>query len=274
MLGATLKVLIHPGFHKTGTTTLQRTLFVNRHALADTITFLTPDHTRDLSMLARRISIVPGRGKFAKLARAYVALLDSRQDIRSRPLLLSNEHLCGHIPGRNGVRSYHQAPHMLRALVQASMDYFGPDTEHYVYFTTRDAKAWCKSTFWQNIRYNRITTSLEDYEARELRDCDLGETVRQVREALPPEVQVISADVGEAAHPLGALEHMLRLLDVNTDGLKAVRAQNTQPPGGIEEILRLNRSDLTDEALAVEKGIYLESLKDRRPSRRRAVSSS
>lgn len=271
-MGATLKVLIHPGFHKTGTTTLQRTLFVNRHALADAITFLTPDDTRDLSMLARRISIAPGRGKFPKLARAYVELMDSRHDIRSRPLLLSNEHLCGHIPGRNGVWSYHQAPHILRALLQASMDYFGPDTEHYVYFTTRDPKAWCKSTFWQNIRYNRITTSLEEYEARVLGACDLGATVRQVREALPPDVHVISEDLGDIAHRLGPLDHMLRLLDVNTDGLKAVRAQNTQPPGGIEEILRLNRSDLSDEALAVEKGIYLESLKERRPARLRAAS--
>jgi hypothetical protein len=237
---------------------------VNQPVLADALSIFVPRDLGDLGMMARRISIAPDPRKYQKLTRIFRNTLTARADLHDKNLFLSSEELCGLIPGRKAGWTYSHAPDILSALISASIELFGSDAEHIVYFTTRDAKSWCKSTYWQNLRSNRITMSLEDYQSAMLEACDLPGIVEQVRARLPEGVTVLSADIADTAHPLGPLHHMLQLLEVDPERVEPVQAQNVQPATGIDDILRLNRSDLSDEALAVEKRAYLDSLRTRR----------
>lgn len=251
-----LKVILHPGFHKTGTTSLQRMVTANRHILANKLQFFLPKHMHDLSFAARRLAIT-GKQKNAenltRLTRDF-----SRNFSNESPILISNEHLCGVIPGRKDTWSYAYAPHILQTLVDAIVERFDAKVEICIWFTTRQPEDWMKSVYWQNLRSNRIVEDFDEYRKKLEPVATLDSTISKVESVLGNRVRVESTDCEHFGSKDSPLRDFLEYLAVDFECLSLINRQNIQPMNGTQELLRLNRLNVSEEELTKLKRAFLD----------------
>lgn len=248
------KILIHPGFHKTGTTTLQRGLADKREVLAADLDMVILDEIRPASLLSRRYSVDPLPRTLAKFSEGFASILSTRDPLDDRPLFISSEALVGQIPGRHGFQTYAHAPVLMDQVVKATRGYFGPESAITVWFTKRACEPWQRSVYYQNVRTVRVTDDFDTYRRKLNTAPGLDKVVADVRAALPAWVDVQATLLEDAnAIPLGLMGIALGLLGVHAEKLAPPSRQNAQVDGLLEALLQLNRSDLSEESLADEK---------------------
>jgi hypothetical protein len=248
-----MRFLVHPGFHKTGTSSVQAYVARNRAVLEPRLRILTMEDFPRAVTAARRHSTDPAPKRldsYAEGLREGLAPLD-RAD--PRPVFITCEKFLGWIPGRKDNWSYAAAPDFMERLVGAVKDTY-PGARITLLFTTRAPEAWVRSVYWQNLRAMRITESLEDYAPRLARAAQLDDVVAQVRARLGDRAEV-QAHRLEALRdrPLGPFGAMLEGLKIDGGDLPSPGRYNMQPRGAAEELLALNRSELDDTALEAAK---------------------
>lgn len=254
-------MLIHQGFHKTGTTTLQKTLSKNRGYLKDHINVLLPEDLQDASRAARRYAVAPKERTLRNFGAIIREALKPFADQGGKPLLISNEELAGLIPGRKGIWSYEQT-HVLAKVLLDEVLRLTEDGDRIVFLlTTRSAPDWIKSTYWQNLRSHRIRENLAQYGEALHRGSDLEAVVCRVKEAVSPRAEVESVNVSRFDDHYFPLFKALSILNVRSDRLVKSENRNVQPMGGADYFLELNRSNLSDQEVSAAKREYLNKLK-------------
>lgn len=259
-----LQVLIHPGFHKTGTTTLQRTVLHNRHVLENRVNFLLPDDLNEVGHLAKRYSMKPNSRTILKMKRALRLCFTRVSEHSDTPVLVSCEAFSGQIPGRKSVWAYEQTHQILAAMVDEVKKIYGDSTQVTIWFTTRNTHDWMKSIYWQNLRSNRITDDFTEYQKLLQPGSNLNAVVQKTRQHLGETAKVVSTDILDCHGLLGPLGKALEILGVQKEGVAQIGNKNVQPRNGIDTLLRLNRSDLDDEELSITKRAYLDLTQSRR----------
>lgn len=83
-------VLIHPGFHKTGTSTLQRNLLSQADRLSPRLRIMLNDDLIDATRLARKFSVHPHEPVLDAFSTAIAAAFNSLSVQDDRPVLLSS----------------------------------------------------------------------------------------------------------------------------------------------------------------------------------------
>lgn len=256
------RIIVHAGFHKTGTTSIQRFLAQNRQILKPHAALLLPGKLR--ASVCPKASRYSQLGRPAILERFSAAFSDLLADIRDdKPaLIVSDELLSGRIPGRDGQPAYHAAPDLMAALSKALHEHFGHGVDLHFLFTTRDPAAWLKSTWMHNLRNSALTQEFDDFARDYAEAANLSDAITPIRAALPRD-QVHEARLEDVATaPFGPAEAILRLLDLPD----TVRARLT--PAGIHNrapadpdlagrLLELNRSGLDPQALKHAKAALL-----------------
>ena len=250
-------VLIHPGFHKTGTSTLQRNLLAQRERLTPRLRVMVNDDLIAATRLARKFSVHPHGGTLDEFTEAATRALDAF-DIKDppddRPLLMSTEALTGQLPGRKHVTGYDAAPPLMARLVAALRARLGPEPRVTVWFTTRAPLAWMKSAYYQNLRLDRLCEDFDTHARKLQRAARLDTFVDDTRARLGDQAHVTATRIEACAdHRLGPLGVALDMLGVPGDELEPSRLHNVQPQGGAAQLLALNRSDLGDADLAEAK---------------------
>jgi hypothetical protein len=140
------RVVIHAGFHKTGTTTVQSTINANRRLLSRQVRcYLKPDFEK-LTRMARAFAATPDEDGLVAVRRAAGKFFASVDDSDPRPVLMSSEDLSGTLPGRHGEHGYDAAPLILAQLSEAAGDRFGAALDLVFHFSTREAGPWLRST--------------------------------------------------------------------------------------------------------------------------------
>ncbi len=253
----TRKIVIHAGFHKTGTTSVQSMLRENAPVLAPHVRVLLKPDFEDLTNTARAFSIDPREKTLASVARAATAFFDGLDPDDARPILMSSEDLSGHMPGRHGLECYDSAGLVMKCIADAARARLGKSADLVFYFSTRERAPWLRSTWWQNLRSTRLTHDFASYcaqfdEARSLDDI-LAEVAADVAPA-----GVMSFPLETASDlPLGPLEPLLALLDMpdlDRTALRCLPAENVQPDIGIDRVfLALNQSALPDQDVKAAK---------------------
>ncbi len=238
-----MRILIHAGFHKTGTTTVQKTLLANRKVMRPCRIVLRPGMVA-LCEAARAYSVSRSQTDLG-LIQYEAAYLAEDWGAENTDLIISSEDLSGHMPGRRGLTSYDATPYIMRAITQAFAAAL-PDAEQIVYFTTRAQGPWLRSCYVQHLRATRITLSADDYAARMANSADLDGIVAQVADGLP-DIRVIAQPLEGCTTPLGPLGPLLDVLGIAPGPVAPRPPDNTAPPQGkIDAMLALNRSDLSD----------------------------
>ncbi|MDF1856725.1 hypothetical protein [Pseudooceanicola sp.] len=251
-----MRLIVHAGFHKTGTSSIQQTLEANRATLAPAYRVMLKADMPGLTEAARAYSQTMDEVEWAlfvfEAARVFTGL--ERSD--PRPVLMSSEDLSGHMPFRHGQNEYAAAPRLMAGLAEIGRESGGASDIDFL-FTTRAAGPWVKSCYAQHLRATRITDDLDSYAARALPHADLDAMVDRIAAAVDP-VSVHRArleDIG--ARPLGPLDALLDLAGVDP-GLRANLARlppaNTaMPPEVLNQLLALNRSDQDWAAIRAQK---------------------
>ncbi|WP_299686257.1 hypothetical protein [uncultured Tateyamaria sp.] len=246
------RLIVHAGFHKTGTTSIQRLLKRNRNALPDMQIILRP-HMIGLCEAARAYSVSRDAVDlgFVQYEAALLA-----ETMRRDTILLSSEDLSGHMPGRHNLKAYDAAPALAAAMTEA-WDAALPGVEVSFAYTTRDAGPWLASCYAQHLRATRITIAADHYALVYAGSADLTGIVAQVQGALP-DVNVrhfALEDTGGAR--LGPADALLACAGVPADQRATLtpvaRANRGLSRRQRDALLALNQSTLTDTELRERK---------------------
>ncbi|MCC1494281.1 hypothetical protein [Cognatishimia sp. F0-27] len=256
------RIVVHAGFHKTGTTSTQNFLRENRAALSEHVQILLKADMVDLTEAARRYSIKRTAQRQAALEQAATQTFEALDRHDRRAILLASEDLSGHMPGRRGVTQYDAAPVCLRSVQRAIGARFGNVAQVIFVLSTRAPDPWLRSTWWQTLRSTRLTKDFETYAAGLPAAADHAATLREITQAVfPAQVRAFSLEDARAMS-LGPVTPLLDFLDVTgaqRQNLCPVPVANRQPGNGLAEVfLALNRSGLSDAALRQAKRNLLQ----------------
>lgn len=251
-----MRVLLHAGFHKTGTTTLQQALLRNRRALSPHLRLIPREDLMPAGRTARAWSAGRDPMEMALFRYELAQAVEGWGRSDPRPVVLSQEDLCGNMPGRHGVESYAAAAPLMQAMAETLTELY-PQARPELYFSTRAPETWLASVYAQHLRAMRMTLSAEEFAERYRAAADLDAVVDEIAETLAPLPVHRAALEDSRDRPLGPLDPLLDLLELPDDmraGLDPQPPANTAPPPGCAaELLILNRSDLGDEALRAAK---------------------
>ncbi len=183
------RIIIHAGFHKTGTSTLQQTLRRNRPLLRPYLRSILRASLKDAVHAARGFSTWRDPLTLAKFRYRFEAALRPLKGMPKRCLCLSAEELSGHLPGRGDLADYSAAPILAAEMAGAAAAVLGDNTDLVFYYSTRDPETWLKSAYWEHVKASSMTLSFDDFAARYHPASDLPGVVARIAGALPCRVE-------------------------------------------------------------------------------------
>lgn len=260
------KIVIHAGFHKTGTTSVQQVLKNNAKHLWPHMAIALRHRFPELLHASRGYSTWRDPLTLAKFTHRFDAFIRELALGPNRQLVISAEELCGHLPGRGDLDDYSSAPELMSGIVSVLEDNFGkPDITFY--FSTRAPESWLKSAHWEHVKASRMTLNFTDYKKRYKASGDLDGAARAIAGAVAP-YPVVTRTLEDCRDlPLGPATPLLELLNVPEHKralLQAAPVANAmRPPEVLKEFLKLNRSEMTGEEVGQAKRAYLAALNGR-----------
>lgn len=253
------KIVLHAGFHKTGTSTVQAVLRTNRKTLMPALAIRLKGQMAELMSATRGYSTYGTPDALDKVSRRFDALLAELPGMPRRALLLSAEELSGHMPGRGPLADYSAAPVLMYQFWQRARVKF-PETPIVFCFATRAADAWQRSAWAEHVKSSGMRLDLNEYCTRYPLASDLDAVVREVRRRVPAPVHSYALE--DCANlPLGPADPVLDLCDIPDDIRSALTPeppQNTRLGDDIlAALLRINRTHNDTDARNAAKASLL-----------------
>ncbi|AVO36844.1 hypothetical protein [Pukyongiella litopenaei] len=261
-----LRLVVHAGFHKTGTTTVQKTLRANAPVLKPHLRVFLRPRMVALCEAARAWSVSHGaldmalfRYELAELAQGW-----SRRD--ARPVLLASEDLAGHMPGRRGLTAYDATPALMKALAE-TVAQIHPGADIRFFFSTRAPAPWLASCHAQHLRAVRMVLDAETYADRYRASAGLDAVIDAVAQAVAPAPvlrRALEDSAGQALGPLAPLLDLCGLPDPVRDRLAPQPAANRRhDPAILLALLAANRDHADPDALRAAKRAILAHAQER-----------
>lgn len=239
------RIVIHAGFHKTGTSTVQAVLRGNRAALRPFLRSVLKGEIEPLCHAARGYSTWRDPFTLDKFAARFAALLDRVGAMPKRVLCLSAEELAGHMPGRAGIADYGAALELAREMARVA-ESRAPGTPVAFYYSTRTPQDWLESAYWEHVKSSAMTLDFADFAARHRAAADLDAMAERIAAELP--VTRIRLE-DSRAHPAGPAGPLLDLCGVPRRAQAALRlpppVNERRDARVLLELLAANR-DYTD----------------------------
>lgn len=233
------RIVIHAGFHKTGTSSVQQLLRKNRKALMPALAIRLKGQMKPLIHAARGYSTWRDPLTLAKVAHRFDTLLADLPDMPRRTLVVSGEELSGHMPGRPDIADYSAAPILASTYATAIAARF-PQTEIAFLFTTRTRDAWLESAYWEHVKSSSMTLDFDSFAAN-LANTDLTDTIQSVRAATP--FPVHTATFEQNGDPIKTLLDLCDVPPAIRTQLIHTKAANTRLPHNVLlELLAANRA--------------------------------
>lgn len=253
------KIVLHAGFHKTGTSTVQAVLRANRKALMPALAIRLKGQMRELMHATRGYATYGTDEALDKVSRRFDALLADLPGMPRRTLLLSAEELSGHMPGRGPLASYAAAPVLMYLYWQRARIAF-PDAPVVFCFALREAAIWRRSAWAEHVKSSGMTLDFDGFCAQYPDAGDLEGIVQQVRARVPAPVETFALEACGAGR-LGPADPVLDLCDIPDD----IRAQLVpQPPQNtqldaatLDAMLQINRTHTDTDARNAAKAALL-----------------
>jgi hypothetical protein len=218
------RIILHPGFHKTGTSSIQATLRANRPALKPHVVLRLRWHMKDLLHATRGYSTWRDHISLLKAEHRFETMLDGLPRMPRRTLVISAEELAGHLPGRGDLDDYSATQELLNLFCQTLNCRF-PRAEIMVYLSTRTSEDWLTSAYWEHVKASSLTLDLEAFTARYAPAAKLDEMVAEITRRLPCPVHHAALEDCQDL-PLGPATPLLNLCNLPPD----LMAQLTLPP--------------------------------------------
>ncbi len=257
------EVIVHAGFHKTGTTSVQRFLQANAPALKPHVKLGLNYQARDLIQTARGYSLWRDPISLLQFDFRLEKFFRSCRLDPAQKLCLSIEELSGLLPGlpardeRPEVPDYGAAPVMAKTLCEVVDRVYDGRRRVSFYYSTRATDDWLTSVYWQHVKTQAMVEDLDEFRARYATLPGLDRVVASVQTALP-ETRIVTAaleDQGGARFgPATPLLDLLELPEAVLQGLRNTATANQAPDAeALGRMLALNRSGLDRDALKAAK---------------------
>jgi len=107
------QILLHPGFHRTGTSSMQHFLWLNRDAIAPYLTVRLTRHFKSVARLCTRYAVTQNPLDLTDMITELDTAFAQDPVPSNRNLIISSEAFCGEIPGHNTVADYSAAPTLI-----------------------------------------------------------------------------------------------------------------------------------------------------------------
>lgn len=255
------RIILHPGFHKTGTSSIQATLRANRAALKPYVALRLRWHLKDLLHATRGYSTWRDPVTLLKVEHRFDAVLEALPRMPRRTLILSAEELAGHMPGRGDLADYSAAPELIFAMWQIVHRRF-PDAEIIVHLSTRAPKSWIRSAYWEHVSSSSMTLDLKSFSARYTSAAHLDAMASEIAARLPCRVQHVRLENCRDL-PLGPATPLVDLCDLPANVVATLVQSppiNVRPPAEVlQAMLDANRQHADDpEARRRAKTAILE----------------
>lgn len=262
------RVIVHAGFHKTGTSSLQDYLGQHWDALRPWFTYYGQGDALHGSAVAGRIYAkkpFPWRKRaFRRALRADLAALPDAET-----LVLSREHYSGVMPGHRDWRGRvipnfrRAAKPLARVMISELRHRFGRDVEITFLYTTRDKDDWIRSVHGHLLRVIKLTDDFDTFRARFPRLKSPAEEAEIMRRALAPVPVVTAALEDWSTHHAGPAGVVLAMAGMPEDAqvnLPPARPTNQGKSAETRDaLLDLNRQDLSKPRLRAAKNRLLDS---------------
>lgn len=250
------RVIVHAGYHKTGTTSLQDFMSDNKDLLAPYLRYYGKNDFLQAGAHARIYAQKPFAWRlyrFRKSLRRFLADLPAGGTI-----VLSRETFSGAMPGHRRIggaliRSYRRPARRLAGVIIGELRRkFGQDVEITFFYTTREREDWIRSVHGHLLRSIRLQDDFDTFRARFPALAGPEEEARHMEEALAP-VAVVSAALEDYRnHPHGPAAALLDLVDLpklaRVPLRKARRANRGQDTALRAAFLELNRGPIQNRA--------------------------
>lgn len=262
-------VIVHPGFHKTATTSIQAFFGKNRQALRAVMRYLSPSALDPVGDAARRYSQSQDPIHLLSFRSALIEVLRQPLTRNVDSLLISSEDLCGAIPDGVNVTSYATSPDLTTTLAETLLAIVPKDCSVTIHFSTREQGAWIRSIYQQAITFHRYKDSFEVFAD------DLGAAlnpdalIEDIKRSMHSDIAFSTADLSDSAgSPFGPATPLLDLLGLPAEvasALKPVSKRNEAlTPDALATLLELNRSDLSDECLKERRNAIIAAIRSDR----------
>lgn len=258
------QILLHPGFHRTGTSSMQHFLWLNRDALAPYLTIRLTRHFKSVARLCTRYSTTQNPLDLTDIISELDAGFAATPVPTGRNLLISSEMFCGEIPGHGTVMDYSAAPTLITYLVGYLEERF-PEAKITVLLSIRDAEEWLFSAYRHVLRRSRLTMTREEFATTYRDAADFEAVAQDIAEAIAP-LDVLYLPLDHALqNPLGpgaALVDQMPLPDTVRDALLPVGigAKGAEPHLW-GQFLAMNRADYPDDQVTAQKEQMAEAAK-------------
>ncbi|MEJ1992693.1 MAG: hypothetical protein P8X50_13630 [Maritimibacter sp.] len=250
------RVIVHAGFHKTGTTSLQSFLKRNTDALAPYAAIYLQRALKRARYLGRIYGQRPVFWRRWMFRRGFREFLASIPDAPT--IVISRESFSGMMLGYRGARLRRcrryasMAIPLAREIIELRRR-FGPEVEIEFLYTTREGESFLKSTWGHVLRTSRLTLDYESFRASFGALPDLEAEAREIAEAIAPVPVFIAPLESFGPDRFGPARALLDMLDLPAEveaGLKpAMRNNPGQSEALSQRFLEMNRGSLRGRAL-------------------------
>lgn len=256
-----MRIILHAGFHKTGTSSLQAILARHRAALLPHARLVLHDEMAEALKRATRFAVGGDPFDLAGFNAAFVGLCERLASEGHQTMILSCEGLSGRTPGKKGITDYSAAIPLAQAMSDCVAAVFGDRADQQFLYTTRDPESWLYSAWRHNLAGYRVTEDFETFRTACAGAADFPPIIKALRAALPRATLTDVALEDVCDSPAGPAEAVLRLLDLPADlrdRIKDIGVRNAGRSSEIsDQLLALNRSTLTDAEVKAAKAALL-----------------
>lgn len=247
------RIVVHAGFHKTGTTSLQQCLRAHDPQLAPHVALYYGARLGPVQHRGRHYGYEPTDEKLARFRRGLRRFLRDIPD--AGQIVLTREAFSGALLGEtrtdgSRITCYHPTSVPLaRELLAGLRARFGNGAEISFLYSTRDNDSMIASAHRHLLRLRRMTDDLDAFRASLSFDKDTELDALRAALADVPLIEAPLAQTGAA--PAGPASAVLDLLDLPDDLRAGIRWTRRNRPGQSAdlsaELLHLNRT-VADEA--------------------------
>lgn len=238
------RIIIHGGFHKTGTASVQNTLRDNRVTMKKQIALRLRWHMKDLITAAHVYSNGRDPAALIDVQTHFETLMTALPGMPRRTLILSAPELAGHLPGRPGLEDYAAAPVLFYAYWELAKKHY-PAADIQFFLTTRDPEAWLASVYAQHLASSDMSLDFDAYRAQYTRASDLAGMVAEIASRVPAPVHHCALEACEdlPLGPAGPLLDLCKLPAAMQAALTpATPAGKREDPEVLQALLDANRT--------------------------------
>ncbi len=238
------RIILHTGFHKTGTTSMTATLRENRPALVKHVAMRLPPQMRDLISATRGYSTWRDPLELAKAEHRFHQLLDDLPSMPRRTLIITSEELGGHLPGRGDLMDYSAVPIILYSFWTIARAKF-PQADIEIFLSTRNKADWLISAYWQHVKSSSMTLELDAFLEKYHAAGDLDGMVAEIASRVPCPTHHCAIEHSSTG-PLGPADPILDLCQIPQDlrdTLVLAPSKNIRPDiDTLNALLDINRT--------------------------------